>query len=291
MRHGLAVLLQQNLLYYHADPDMKVTFYEANADHAYFLIRTGKVLEMVDSSFGPAAKDVMQSLLLLGQTRLFDLISAYQDKISKSIKSALEKEEATDELGDKIYASSGQGIENLDIVVKSSSELKSVLCRLAEAELIQVVHRRTCQSLEDIYKDVERDVLNKFPNGVKGAKGKSEFDDKVAASLRALREESMTLKRKLEREGVSSTASAVKRRKLLNGNHEQHDRDDGRKPFKGVGAILNRNQEDQDADNEDPFRYVTLDVSGSYPSYSRDADLLTGNSTPLSSGSITKSAM
>jgi DNA-directed RNA polymerase III subunit RPC3 len=182
------------------------TTYEANPDSAYNLIRTGKILEMVESSYNPAAKEVMQSLLLLGQTRISDLKAAYEEKIRHWNETA----KYTDE---DVEMSNGTSKKS-QFPVKSIAHLNSIICRLAEAELIDVVHNRTFHSPDDIRKDVENQVLKaKFPDGVKGGKAKVEYDTAVAQELRKVRRESKSLKRKLEENG----GSGAKRRKLLNG--------------------------------------------------------------------------
>lgn len=210
LRHGLAVLIQQSLLYYYVDHDTKSATYEANPEPAYNLIRTGKILEMVESAHGAPVKDVMQSLLLLGQTRISDLKAAYEEKIKRSIEAA---QHANVDV-DIVDADAPPAAKKSNLPVKSVAHLNSIICRLAEAELVDVVHGLTFVSPEDIQKDVEERVTRvKFPGGVKGGKGKVEFEEAVAMELCKIRRESKSLKRKLEESG----ATAVKRRKLLNG--------------------------------------------------------------------------
>ncbi|KAL2265166.1 hypothetical protein VTJ83DRAFT_6266 [Remersonia thermophila] len=226
IRHGLAVLHQHNLLYYHVDASSDLAFYEANPENAYNLIRTGKILEMVETSFGAPAKDVVQSLLLSGQTRISDLVAAYKEKIDHATKEAAANGEEAD------WAAETNGINGdapstnkAGPVVKSTAHLNSILCRLVEAELIEVVHSTTFESPQDVQKIVEKEVMDKFfPAGVKGNKAKIEFQEKMAEGLRKVRAESKSLKRKLEQQG-----SGIKRRKLMenlamavtNGNHEE----------------------------------------------------------------------
>ncbi|OIW27977.1 hypothetical protein CONLIGDRAFT_634308 [Coniochaeta ligniaria NRRL 30616] len=210
LRHGLAVLIQQNLLYYYIDNDTKTATYEANPEPAYNLIRTGKILEMVESAHGAPVKDVMQSLLLLGQTRVSDLKAAYEEKIKRSTEGA---QHANSDL-DMVDGEAPPAAKKANLPVKSARQLNSIICRLAEAELVDVVHGLTFASPEDIQKDVEERVTRvKFPGGVKGGKGKTEFEEAVAMELCKIRRESKSLKRKLEESG----ATAAKRRKLLNG--------------------------------------------------------------------------
>ncbi|KAK4042758.1 RNA polymerase III subunit RPC82-domain-containing protein [Parachaetomium inaequale] len=215
VRHGLAVLQQHNLLFYHVDPSAEFASYEANADHAYNLVRTGKILEMVDTSFGPAAKDVMQSLLLSGQTRISDLVAAYREKIEQANQTAAIIGD-DDDFGAETNGVNGdsQPAKKPGPLVKSTAHLNTLICRLVEAELIDVVHSKSFESPEDVLKTVEKEVMDKhFPAGVKGNKAKIELQERIAEGLRKVRGESKSLKRKLEQNG----GSAAKRRKLVAG--------------------------------------------------------------------------
>lgn len=214
LRHGLAVLQQHNLLFYHVDPGAEFAFYEANAEHAYNLVRIGKILEMIDTSFGAAAKDVMQSLLLSGQTRISDLVAAYQEKIQHGSKAGAIVD------GDDPFLVETNGVngdgppaKRAGPLVKSTAHLNSIICRLVEAELVDVVHAKTFESAPNVLKAVEKEVMDKyFPAGVKGNKAKIEVQERIAEGLRKVRSESKSLKRKLEQNGT-----AAKRRKLLAG--------------------------------------------------------------------------
>lgn len=214
IRHGLAVLQQHNLLFYHVDSGAEFAFYEANADHAYNLVRTGKILEMIDTSFGAAAKDVMQSLLLSGQTRISDLVAAYETKIDQASRAASLLAEH-DGFGAEANGVNGdaQSPKKPGLLVKSTAQLNSIICRLVEAELIDVVHAKTFECPQDVLKTVEKDVMDKyFPGGVKGNKAKAELQERIAEGLGKVRSESKSLKRKLEQNGT-----AAKRRKIFAG--------------------------------------------------------------------------
>ena len=245
LRHGIAVLFQHNLLFWRSDEWTKVPIYEANIARAYNLVRTGKILEMVESSMGPPAKDVMQNLFILGQTRLGDLVDAYQGNIDSVANAAgaadvfADEEEAKPETngGDGPVPNGTNGTNGEsshpkrrdDLVIKSTAHLNSVICNLVKADLVEVLHRRTFQSPEDTYKEICDEVEKKhFPLGVKGGKGKQEYEDRVAEYLRKVRGDSKTLKRRLEQNGTGS----AKRRKLFNGHgtngaheEESHDMD------------------------------------------------------------------
>lgn len=214
LRHGIAVLIQHNLLFYHIDSGADFAFYEANIAHAYNLIRTGKILEMVDTSFGAPAKDVVQSLLLSGQTRVSDLIAAYQDKIDQGNKTAATYGE-DDGFGAGTNGVNGDAspAKKSGLLIKSTAQLNSVICRLVEAQLIDVVHSKTFESPQDILKTVEKEVMDKhFRGGIKGNKAKVELQERIIEGLRKVRSESKSLKRKLEQNGTTA-----KKRKLFTG--------------------------------------------------------------------------
>jgi len=227
IRHGLAVLQQHNLLFNHVDPGAELAYYDANPDNAYNLVRSGKILEMIDTTFGAPAKDVMQSLLLSGQTRISDLVAAYQEKIEHANKAAASAEH-DDNSGAETNGANGdsQPIKKAGQSVKSTAHLNTIICRLVEAELIDVVHTKSFASSTDVLKAVEKEVMDKyFPAGVKGTKAKVELQERIAEGLRKVRGESKSLKRKLEQNGT-----AAKKRKLLS----------------GIGAINGPHDEDMD---------------------------------------------
>ena len=215
-----------------------MAMYEANVERAYNLSRTGKILEMIDTSFGPAAKDVMQSLLLLGQARISDLATAYRGKIGSGAKGKAsgDRNDGSDIEMTQANGTASHSDKKPDHVIKSTSQLNSVICRLVEADLIEVLHPRIFLTPNDIYKIVEENVIRTyFPAGVKGAKGKQEFTAKLSEELRKVRGESKVLKRKLEQTG----SSAAKKRRLLTGSmangNGTHDEDDNMDPALDVG--------------------------------------------------------
>jgi DNA-directed RNA polymerase III subunit RPC3 len=59
------VLVQAGLLYHHTTSEGR-TFYEANPRNAYYLIRSGRFIDIVDKRYGKAAAVVVVQLLLLG---------------------------------------------------------------------------------------------------------------------------------------------------------------------------------------------------------------------------------
>ncbi|KAK4662579.1 RNA polymerase III subunit C82 [Podospora pseudopauciseta] len=232
LRHGLALLLQHNLLHYHLDAGSPHYFYEANVEHAYNLARTGKILQMVEETHGAAAKDVMQTIILTGLTRVGDLVDAYQNRIDRMnrIKEKLKAEE--DPFGNGVESHEVNGepkpkptpqSSKSDPLISSIADLNKIIYKLVEAELLIGVHKTSFESPEDLLATIESDIQKTYPGGeVKGNKAKAEYKDKVAEALRKNRSESRSLKRKLEQNGLSA-----KRRKLFDGAASANGTPDG----------------------------------------------------------------
>jgi DNA-directed RNA polymerase III subunit RPC3 len=218
LRHGLAVLLQHSLVFYLVE-ESRLAVYEANADAAYSLVRSGKILEMVEARYGLAAKDVVQSLLALGHTRVADLVSAYEAQIRSREKAKHISGE--DSFVDEMM----QSIPSDDLShIKSASHLDAVLCQLLEGDIIQVVTRNSFISPSDQHEMVIGNVKKHFTQEPKGTKQKKDYEDQITDGLRTLRDEPLTMKRSLV--GATFTARA-KLRKLangdkVNGSHDAH---------------------------------------------------------------------
>ncbi|KAF2788001.1 DNA directed RNA polymeras-like protein III subunit Rpc82 [Melanomma pulvis-pyrius CBS 109.77] len=76
IKHGLAVLIQQHLLF-HSASDSQLNYYEIDWQQSYALVRYGKMLRLVENRFGKKAANVVSNLVTLGHTRLVDLKDAY----------------------------------------------------------------------------------------------------------------------------------------------------------------------------------------------------------------------
>ncbi|KAF2179101.1 hypothetical protein K469DRAFT_695009 [Zopfia rhizophila CBS 207.26] len=77
LKHGLVILIQQNLLF-HSSPGLHhVTYYEINWQQSYALIRYGRMTKMVEDRFGEKASAIISNLVSLGHTRIGDLNEAY----------------------------------------------------------------------------------------------------------------------------------------------------------------------------------------------------------------------
>lgn len=71
--HALAAMVQMHLVYHFTSPEDGITYYEANLESAYYLIRTGKFLEVVEERLGSYAAQVMSAIAYRGHVQISDL--------------------------------------------------------------------------------------------------------------------------------------------------------------------------------------------------------------------------
>lgn len=76
VRHGLSVLIQQQLVLWYTS-DNGLTTYEASPEAAYSLVRSGKYVNITQDRVGKLASDIVSNLLALGHARVGDFVQAY----------------------------------------------------------------------------------------------------------------------------------------------------------------------------------------------------------------------
>jgi DNA-directed RNA polymerase III subunit RPC3 len=205
VRNGLGVLVQQNLLYYHKSPDSRATNYEANHSACYNLIRYGKILEIVDSQYGSAERDLVQTLMLLGHAKIADLSQAYSSRAPK----------VNGYTNGSHEPSSGQ--------IASEGSLQSVLGRLIQAGIIETVRPDSFRNPAEVYQEIKADVTKVAPGDRATSKDKEEQQRRIVDRFRTFKEQSSLLKRQLDQNG----GPVNKKRKLeygkqQNGRHNDY---------------------------------------------------------------------
>ncbi|RDL38419.1 uncharacterized protein BP5553_02759 [Venustampulla echinocandica] len=210
LRHGLAVLVQQNLVYHNSDKDTGLTHYEANHDAAYALVRSGKIMEFVQDKYGPLARDVVHNLLLLGHTQISDLEEAYESKGKDKVNGSGSDRPA-------VNGMNGHAKSN----AVSAGQLHTVLFRLFEAGLIERVIADMFRSPSDTYNQLEKDIMrDSYGGSAKGPKQKDELKSRIRDKLQDMRANGRDWKpngkkRPLNGEHMNG---ATKRRRLSHGS-------------------------------------------------------------------------
>jgi len=175
-------LIQQNLVYHFLDPADHRTYYEGNTADAYALVRSGKIVELVQSRYGVLAKDVIQNLLLLGHTKVSDLAEQYET----AHKALHANDDSNGHSG--VNGTNGQAKTH----ITSAGQLDSILCALLQSALIEPVIERMFRSPTDTYTQVEKEILEQtFSGSTTGSKQKDELKVKVRHRLKSLRDEGL----------------------------------------------------------------------------------------------------
>lgn len=199
----MGILIQQNLLYHTTNPDSRATSYEANPDACYNLVRSGKILEIIESQYGTAERDLVQTLMLLGHARIADLIQAFESRKPKVN-------------GHKNGSHESSGL------IQSENRLKVVLGRLIQAEIVETVRPESFKNPTDIYHDIDEEVTATAPG--EKAKNKADLHRQVTDRYRAFCEQSRLLKRQLDQDQGPPSA---KRRRTQNGHSQNGHSHDG----------------------------------------------------------------
>ncbi|GAB0136679.1 hypothetical protein EsDP_00004973 [Epichloe bromicola] len=200
LRNGLGVLIQQTLLYHYTDPDTGVTSYEANSDACYNLVRSGKILEVIDDRYGTAERDLVQTLMQLGHARIADLTHAFTSRAPKTNGHTNGSHES----------SSG--------LIESKDHLNAALARLLQAEILETVRPESFRNPADVYGEIVADVTKIAP-GEKASKNKIEMHMQIVEKYKTFRDQSKALKRQLDQ----SSGPNTKRRRLQNGSGRHDD--------------------------------------------------------------------
>lgn len=186
---------------------------------------------MVGERYGDAEKELMTNLLSMGHTKVEDLRDAYRAKFKQAARLAPATNGTTNgdthDDEDDPFADS-RALKHDDrtgLYIKSLVELDEALCRMINAELVSSVTASSFRSWEDTRKAIEDEIKTTyFSGGVRGAKGKEEYATKLSKRLREVRDEPLSLKRKIQ-----AKMQMNKRRKLSEWNsvNSAYDDEDG----------------------------------------------------------------
>jgi len=185
LKHGLVVLIQQHLILHYTYEG--VTYYQADLDHAYALVRSGKIIKLVEDRFGESAGGVISNLLLLGHAQVSDLEDAYgvASKTQSHIQTGA-------------YQMNTEGLSNgTDATYKSENyintlgHLHAVLDQLLQSGYIKPLFKRDFYPPADIHFEAQLVVRAdpKYPKGDLKGKQKQEFEEDVWNLKRKWRDE------------------------------------------------------------------------------------------------------
>lgn len=185
LHHGLAAMIQQHLVYHYTSYDDGVTYYEANQQSAYYLIRSGKILEFIEDRLGKYAATVMSAILYLGHAQIGHLEALPELKPEYPQMNGVKQE-------DKHYEESGEyedqpnGVNGEHMSSEPTNLLHPTLKTLAAHGYIFRVRESHFQSYTDTVLDAER-VVKSRPD-IKSMKGKKLEEAVIEKTLTLIRE-------------------------------------------------------------------------------------------------------
>ncbi|KAI1382765.1 RNA polymerase III subunit RPC82-domain-containing protein [Hypoxylon trugodes] len=216
VRHGIAVLIQLNLIFHQTDPDSGITYYEADPHAAYNLVRIGKILDLVRIKYGEHAHFLVHEVLLQGHAKVPDLVEAFK----KSHDTHQGITNGTSQNGHIHVNGNGthNGIDDVDMKdgdADPEGQTYDNLAQLIAVGILEPLTPTTYLSPQDLRSTVEQEFLVNHPTGIRGTKQTGEFEKYVREKLREIQEDGAKLRKKLEYE--FNYVYASKRQKLTNG--------------------------------------------------------------------------
>lgn len=183
LRPALAAMVQQHLIYHYTSFDEGITYYEPNLQSAYYLIRSGKILEFVEDRLGKYAATVMATIMFLGHAQVSHLENLPELRPQPSPTTNGDHEHPLDENDSEAPSNGvndGEGPEEQPFL------LHPTLKTLAAHGYIMRVREAHFQSHADNVFDCER-VIKARPD-VKSLKGKKYDEAVLDATVTMLQE-------------------------------------------------------------------------------------------------------
>ncbi|OQE39883.1 hypothetical protein PENCOP_c006G08293 [Penicillium coprophilum] len=172
LHNGLSAMIQHHLIYHFTSLDDGNTYYEANPQAAYSLVRSGKILQLVESRLGEYAAQVLETIMNLGHSSIANLetlpeLQSTKQRIPNGVNHG---EEEIEENGGKegdLAAPNGD-----HAVSEKPARLHPTLKSLASHGYIHRLREAHFQSPNDNWLDASR-IISSRPD-VKIMKGKQQ---------------------------------------------------------------------------------------------------------------------
>ncbi|PYH72492.1 putative DNA directed RNA polymerase III subunit Rpc82 [Aspergillus vadensis CBS 113365] len=179
LRHGLSAMIQHHLVYHYTSYDDGVTYYEPNLQAAYYLVRSGKILEFIEERLGKYAATLMETIMYLGHAQVghLETLPELQPAPPKAngVKQETEGEETEEQMnGDDEHTSDQPALLHPTLKILASH---GYIFRVRDAQF---------QSYADNALDAERAIKSR-PD-VKQLKGKKLDETVLEGTLTLLKE-------------------------------------------------------------------------------------------------------
>ncbi|KAJ6001815.1 hypothetical protein N7522_007042 [Penicillium canescens] len=184
LHNGISAMIQHHLVYHFTSLDDGNTYYEANPQAAYSLVRSGKILQHVESRLGEYAAQVMEAIMFLGHTSITHLETLPQLQPSQPLTNGVNHDEGQPETNGDHEEEAGEPNGN-HVVSQKPARLHPTLKSLASHGYIHRVREAHFQSPNDNWLDAHR-IISSRPD-VKQMKGKqqqAEIEEKAKSMVK-----------------------------------------------------------------------------------------------------------
>ncbi|KAJ5145680.1 uncharacterized protein N7515_000244 [Penicillium bovifimosum] len=241
--NGLAAMIQHHLIYHFTSLDDGNTYYEANPQAAYSLVRSGKILHLVETRLGEYAAQILERIMTLGHTSIAHLetLPEPQLRTQRISNGASHSEIEVEGNGDNQEASDRP---NGDYAAgEKPARLHPTLKSLASHGYIHRVREAHFQSPNDNWLDASRIIASRAD--VKQMKGKqqaAEIEEKAKELVKQRMEGDLS--RGLLYNGLPQ--GVKRKRDNANGVSNQHSTNGSN----GINGINGDHAEDDDEEND-----------------------------------------
>ncbi|KAJ5794486.1 hypothetical protein N7457_001085 [Penicillium paradoxum] len=252
LHHGLSAMIQHHLIYHFTSLDDGNTYYEANPQAAYSLVRSGKILQLVEARLGKYAAQVLEAIMALGHTSIAHLETLPElQSIKEHIPNGTDHDEIKHEQNGDTQDETG--VSNGDHVLdEKPARLHPTLKGLASHGYIHRVREAHFQSPNDNWLDASR-IISSRPD-VKQMKGKqqaAEIEEKAKDMVKERTEGDLSrglmyngvpqgVKRKRDHSNADSNPQTMSGTNGVNGDHaddEEEEENDWSEDEDGLDSI------------------------------------------------------
>ena len=248
-------MIQHHLVYHFTSLDDGNTYYEANPQAAYYLVRSGKILQLVDNRLGKYAAQVMQAIMFLGHASIAHLETLPELRPQQHIPNGVNHdEEDAEENGDH---QEENGVPNGDYAMKTKpARFHPTLKSLASHGYIHKVREAHFQSPNDNFLEAQR-IVSSRPD-IKQMKGKQQSAETDERTRNMIKERTEgDLSRGLMFNGVPQGV----KRKRDHGNSESYKQANGTNGINGDRDADEDEEENDWSEDDDGLDSMPMDVS------------------------------
>lgn len=252
-------MIQHHLVYHFTSLDDGNTYYEANTQAAYYLVRSGKILQLVEYRLGAYAAQVLQAIMFLGHASIAHLESLSELKPKPQITNGTNGVNHDEENGEEHATENGEpqenghheenGVTNGNHAVEAKpARLHPTLKGLASHGYIHKVREAHFQSPNDNILDASR-IISSRPD-IKQMKGKqqaAEIEERTAEMVKERTEGDLS-------RGLMFNG-------LPQGLKKKRDQPNGTNGVNGNHGTEEEGEENDWSDDEDGFDSTPMDVS------------------------------